>query len=99
LSDPVFNSHEVGVFCELGDDFSRAHPLSLTCYRSDRHEALFWGSVHPALDLVEGFRKVPNGEGLAETSEPFVSLSVAFTSSVPVGVGLVGGRVGGQLVR
>jgi hypothetical protein len=52
LSDSVVNSHEVGVLCELGDDFSRAHPLSLTCYRSDRHEALLWGSVHPALDLV-----------------------------------------------
>jgi hypothetical protein len=42
LGDSVVNSHEVGVLCELGDDFSRAHPLSLTCYRSDRHEALLW---------------------------------------------------------
>jgi hypothetical protein len=49
--------------------------------------------------LVECFREVPDGEGLAETSTPFVPLSVAFTSSVAVGVGLVGGRVGGQLVR
>jgi hypothetical protein len=40
LSDPVVDSHEVGVLRELGDDFSRAHSLSLTCYRSDRHEAL-----------------------------------------------------------
>jgi hypothetical protein len=99
LSGPVVNSHEVGILCELGDDFSCAHPLSLTCYRSDRHEALLWGSVYPALDLVEGFCEVPNGKGLAETSAPFVPLSVAFTSSVPVGVGLVSGRVGGQLVR
>jgi hypothetical protein len=99
LSDPVVDSHEVGVLHELGDDFSRAHPLSLTCYRSDRHEALLWGSVHPVLDLVECFREVPDGKGLTEMSAPFVSLSVAFTSSVPVGVGLVGGRVGGQLVR
>jgi hypothetical protein len=49
--------------------------------------------------LVECFREVPNGKGLAEASTPFNPLSVAFTSSVPVGVGLVGGRVGRQLVR
>jgi hypothetical protein len=55
--------------------------------------------VHLALDLVEGFCEVPDGEGLAEMSVPFIPLSVAFTSSVPVGVGLVGGCVGGQLVR
>jgi hypothetical protein len=99
LSDPVVNSHEVGVLRELGDDFSHAHPLSLMCYCSDRHEALLWGSVHPALDLVECFCEVPDGKGLAETSAQFVPLSVAFTSSVLVGVGLVGGCVGGQLVR
>jgi hypothetical protein len=99
LSDPVVDSHEVGVLHELGDDFTCAHPLSLTCYRSDRHEALLWGSVYPTLDLVEGFCDVLDGKGLAETSAPFVPLSVAFTSSVPVGVGLVGGCVGGKLVR
>jgi hypothetical protein len=99
LSDPGVDSHEVGVFRELGDDLSRAHPLSLTCYRSDRHEALFWGSVYLALDLVECFCKVADGEGLAETSVPFIPLSAAFTSGVSVGGGLVGGRVGGQLVR
>jgi hypothetical protein len=32
LSDSIINSHEVGVLCELGDDFSCAHPLSLACY-------------------------------------------------------------------
>jgi hypothetical protein len=99
LSDPVVDSHEVGVLRELGDDLSRAHSLSLMCYRSDRHEALLWGGVHPALDLVECFREVPDGKGLAETSVPFVPLSVAFTSSIPVGIGLVGRRVGGQLVH
>jgi hypothetical protein len=99
LSDPGVDSHEVGVFCELGDDLSRAHPLSLMCYRSDRHEELLWGSVYPALDLVECFCEVADGEGLAGTSAPLVLLSVAFTSSVSVGGGLVGGRVGGQLVR
>jgi hypothetical protein len=49
--------------------------------------------------LVECFREVPDGKGLAETSAPFVPLSIAFTSSVPVGVGLVGERVGAQVVR
>jgi hypothetical protein len=86
------------VLCELGDDFSRVHPLGLTCYHGDRHEALLRGGVHPALDLVECFREVPDGKGLAEMSASFVPLSVAFTSSVPVGVGLVGGCVGRQLV-
>jgi hypothetical protein len=98
LSDPVVNSHEVGVLRELGDDFSCTHPLSMMCYHSDRHEALLWGSVHPSLDLVECFREVPDGKGLAETSAPFVPLSIAFMLSVLVGVGLVGGCVGGQLV-
>jgi hypothetical protein len=55
--------------------------------------------MYLALDLVEGFCEVPDGKGLAETSALFVPLSVAFTSSVPVGASLVGGRVGGQLVR
>jgi hypothetical protein len=54
--------------------------------------------VHPALDLVKCFREVPDGKGLAETSAPFIPLSVAFTSSVPVGVGLVSRCVGRQLV-
>jgi hypothetical protein len=99
LSDPGVDSHEVGVFRELGDDLSRAHPLGLTCYHSDRHEALLWGSVYPALYLVECFSEVANGEGVAETSAPFVLLSVVFTSGVSIGGGLVGGRVGGQLVR
>jgi hypothetical protein len=61
LSDSVVNSHEVGVLRELGDDFSRAHPLSLSCYRGDRHKALFWGSMHPVFDLVESLREVPDG--------------------------------------
>jgi hypothetical protein len=55
--------------------------------------------VYPALDLVECFCEVADGEGLTETSALFVPLSVAFTSGVSVVGGLVGGRVGGQLVR
>jgi hypothetical protein len=55
--------------------------------------------VYPALDLVECFSEVANGERVAETSVPFAVLSVAFTYGVSVGGGLVGGHVGGQLVR
>jgi hypothetical protein len=49
--------------------------------------------------LVECFREVPDGKGLAEMSVLFVPLSVAFTSGVPVGVGLVSRCVGRQLVH
>jgi hypothetical protein len=55
--------------------------------------------VYPAIDLVECFYEVADGEGLVETSAPFVPLSVVFTSGISVGGGLVGRRVGGQLVR
>jgi hypothetical protein len=55
--------------------------------------------MNPALDLVECFLEVSDGKRLAETSAPFVPLSVAFTSSVSVGVGVVCGCIGGQLVR
>jgi hypothetical protein len=98
LSDFVVDSHEVGVLHELGDDFSRAHPLSLTCYRSDRHEALFGGSMHPTFNLVKRLYEVPYGEALTETSTPFVMLPVTLTSGVLVVVGLVCGCVGRQLV-
>jgi hypothetical protein len=82
LSDSVVNSHEVGVFRELGDDFTRAYPLSLTCYRRDRHEALFRGSVHLVGDLIEGLCEIPYREGFSETSPPFVALLVVLTSGV-----------------
>jgi hypothetical protein len=61
FSDSIVDSHEVSVLHELGDDFTRAHPLSLTCYHGDRHEALFWGSVHPIFDLVKGLCEIPYG--------------------------------------
>jgi hypothetical protein len=98
LSDPVVNSHEVSVFCKLGDDFSTAHPLSLAGDRCDRHEALLRGSVYPALDLVESFYEVADGEVVSKTPTPFVPFSVALASSVPVGVGLIRGCIGRELV-
>jgi hypothetical protein len=49
------------VLRELGDDFSHAHPLSLTCYCGDRHEALLWGGVHPTFDLVKSLCEIPYG--------------------------------------
>jgi hypothetical protein len=93
LSDSVVDSHEVGIFRELGDEFSRAHPLSLTCYHGDRHETLFRSSVQPVFDLVKCFREVPYGKALME-----VPLPVALTSSVLVIAGLICGCIGRQLV-
>jgi hypothetical protein len=98
LSDPVVNSHEVSVFCKLGDDFSCTHPLSLACDHCDRHEALLRGSVYPTLDLVESLCEVADGEVVSKTPVSFVSLSVTLTSSIPVGVSLIRGCVGRQLV-
>jgi hypothetical protein len=98
LSDSIVDSHEVGVLRELGDDFSRAHPLSLTCYRGDGHEVLFMGSMHPALNLVERLCEVPYGEALTETPPPFVTPPVALTLGVLVVIGFVCGCVGRQLV-
>jgi hypothetical protein len=98
LSDSVVDSHEVGVLRELGDDFIRAHPLGLTCYRGDRHEALFEGCVHPVFDLVKGLCEIPYGEGFTEASTLFVLLHVAFASGVLVVVGFIREHIGRQLV-
>jgi hypothetical protein len=98
LSDSVVYPHQVGILRELGNDFSHAHPLSLTCYRGERHEALFRGSVHPAFDLVKCLCEVPYGEALTETSTPFVPLPVALTSGVLVVVGFIRGCISRQLV-
>jgi hypothetical protein len=89
LGDPVVDSHELSVFYELGDDFSSTYPLSLACDCCDRHEALLGGGVYPALDGLESFREVADGEVVSETPAPFVALSVTLTSSVPVTVGLI----------
>jgi hypothetical protein len=98
LSDPVVNSHEVSVFCKLGDDFFCTHPLSLACDCCDRHEALLRGSVYPTLDLVESLCEVADGEVVSKTPASFVPLSVMLTSSMPVGVGLIRVCISRQLV-
>jgi hypothetical protein len=54
--------------------------------------------VYPALDLLEGFCEVADGEVVSETLAPFVPPSVALTSSVPIGVGLIRGCFSRQLV-
>jgi hypothetical protein len=59
---------------------------------------MLWGSVYPALDLIESFREVADGEGVSKTPASFVPLSVTLTSSIPVGVGLICGCFSRQLV-
>jgi hypothetical protein len=84
LVDSVVDPHEVGVFSELGDDLSSAYALSLACDHCDRHEALLRGSVYSALDRLEGFRKIADGEVVTEASATFAALPITLTSSVSV---------------
>jgi hypothetical protein len=98
LVDPVVDPHEVGVFSELGDDLPGANSLGLACDRCDRHEALLRGSVYSALDRLESFREVADGEIVSETPTPFAALPVTLTSSVSIGGGLVCWCIGRQLV-
>jgi hypothetical protein len=98
LGDPVVDSHEVSVFCELDDDFSSTYPLILACDRCDRHEALLGGGVYPALDGFVSFCEVADGEVVSKTLAPFVVLSFTLTSSVPVGIGLIRRCFSRQLV-
>jgi hypothetical protein len=99
LVDPVVDPHEVGVFSELGDDLSSAYALSLTCDRSDRHEALLGGSLYSALDRLESFREVADGEVVPEASAMFAALPVTLTSSVSVCGGLICWSISRELVR
>jgi hypothetical protein len=98
LVDPVVDPHEVSIFSELGDDLSSAYSLSLACDRCDRHEALLGGSVYSALDRLESFCKVADGEVVSEMPASFVALPVTLMSSVPVGGGLVCRCISIQLV-
>jgi hypothetical protein len=59
---------------------------------------LLEGSVYSALDHLESFHKVADGEVVSETPATFVALPVTLTSSVPVGCGLVCRCIGRQLV-
>jgi hypothetical protein len=45
--------------------------------------------VYSALDRLESFCEVADGEVVSETPTLFVALSVMLTSSVPIGVGLI----------
>jgi hypothetical protein len=91
LVDPVVDPHEVSVFSELGDDLSSVYALSLTCDCCDRHEALLRGGMYSALDRLESFRKVADGEVVSKAPASFVTLPVTLASSVPVGGRFVGG--------
>jgi hypothetical protein len=55
--------------------------------------------VYSALDRLESFREVADGEVVSKTSVSFVALPVTLTSSVPIGGGLVCRCIYGQLVR
>jgi hypothetical protein len=55
--------------------------------------------VYSALDRLESFREVADGEVVSETPASFVALPVTLTSSVPVGGGLVYKCISRQLVR
>jgi hypothetical protein len=98
LVDPVVDPHEVGIFSELGDDLPSAYTMSLACDRCDRHEALLRGSVYSALDRLESFREVAEGEIVAEASATFAALPVTLTSSVSVCGGLVCWSISRELV-
>jgi hypothetical protein len=98
LVDPIVDPHEVSIFSELGNNLFNAYSLSLACDRCDRHEAFLGGSVYSALDRLESFRKVADGEVVSETPAPFAALPVTLTSSIHVGCGLICRCIGRQLV-
>jgi hypothetical protein len=98
LVDPVVDSHEVGIFCKLGDDLSSADALSLTCDRCDRHEALLRGGVYSDLDRLESFRKVADGEVVAEAPATLAALPFTLASSISVCRVLVWWSISRELV-
>jgi hypothetical protein len=98
LVDSVVDPHEVGVFSELGDGLSSVYSLSLACDRCDRHEALLRGSVYSALDRLESFRKIADGEVVTEALVTFAALPVTLTSSVSICRVLVWWSISRELV-
>jgi hypothetical protein len=98
LGDPIVNPHEVGVFSELGDDFSCVNPQSLMCYRGERHEALLGSGVHLVGDLIQSLGEVPDGESLSKTFAPFISLPIAVTLGILVVSVFISGCIGGHLI-
>jgi hypothetical protein len=59
---------------------------------------LLRGGVYPALDRFESFRKVADGEVVAEASATFAALLVTLTSSVCVCMVLVWWSISRELV-
>jgi hypothetical protein len=59
---------------------------------------LLRGSVYSALDRLESFHEVVDGEVVPEMPVPFAALPVTLTSSVSVGWGLFCRCVSRQLV-
>jgi hypothetical protein len=98
LVDSVVDPHEVGIFSELGDDLPSVYALSLACDHCDRHEALLRGSVYSTLDRLESFRKVADGEVVAEAPAMFAALPVTLTSSISICRGLICWSIGRELV-
>jgi hypothetical protein len=58
----------------------------------------YFASRSSALDRLESFREVADGEIVSETPASFAALPVTLTSSVPVSGGLVSRCVSRQLV-
>jgi hypothetical protein len=54
--------------------------------------------VYLALDRLKSFRKVADGEVVAEASPTFATLPVALTSSVSAGCGFICWGIGRELV-
>jgi hypothetical protein len=59
---------------------------------------LLRGTVYSALDCLESFHEIADGEVVSETPALFAALPVALTSSVSVGGGLVCWCISRQLV-
>jgi hypothetical protein len=55
--------------------------------------------VYSALDCLESFREVADGEVVAEAPTTFVALSVTFTSSISICGSLVRWSINRELVR